>query len=163
MNNEKKFSSEDIKNEINRSKDELKKEVEGIIGKDEITNFNRFAFKGRMIELSIAFVIGTAFQKTVTSISSSIIMPLVNYFILNIGKDWKNYTWTPIPGMTFGIGDFIGSFIDFFIISIVLYVIYNKIIKSFFDIEDNKNKACTQCQSLISNEAKRCPFCTSWL
>jgi large-conductance mechanosensitive channel len=39
--------------------------------------------------------------------------------------------WEPYPGLAFEIGKFTGTLIDFFIISILMYIIYMKIIKKY--------------------------------
>ena len=137
-------------------------DIKKIIGRKEVHEFKKFAFKGRMMEMSIAFIIGVAFQKSVESISSNLIMPFVNFFVSHTGAAWRTFTWTPIDGMTFGIGNLLGSFIDFVIISLILYVIYIKMLKPFFDGGET-TKACPNCLNHIPLNAKRCSACTSWL
>jgi large conductance mechanosensitive channel len=143
---------------------------------EEINNFKKFAFKGRMIELAVAFMVGGAFQKAVEALSSNLLMPFINFFIAKTGTDWRNLTWTPIDGMTLAAGKCMGSFVDFFLISLILYVIYVKIIQGVFEgIDDDAptpapvpapvppTKQCVYCKINIAIDATRCPSCTSYV
>jgi large conductance mechanosensitive channel len=100
--------------------------------KIEAENFKKFAFQGNIIQLAVAFILGAAFQKVVTAVSETLIMPIIN-FALNwlcstTGTHWRTLTWTPIHGMTFETGAFIGSFVDFLIIAVILYILWIKIL-----------------------------------
>ena len=55
--------------------------------------FKAFAFKGNMIDLAVAVVIGGAFGKIITAIVADLIMPLVAYVtsILHIPKDYQEW------------------------------------------------------------------------
>ena len=66
---------------------------------------------------------GTVIGRVVTALVQDLIMPIPGAFIA--GGDWrKAIIIIPIGnGMNFGIGDFVGVIIDFFIISIVIFII----------------------------------------
>ena len=111
--------------ELDKIKEEAAAEA-----KEELEKFKKFAFQGNMIQMAVAFILSTAFGKVVTALSSNLIMPVVN-FTLNLfspSTQWRTITWTPFHGMTFELGQFLGSFIDFVIIATVLYVIWKKIL-----------------------------------
>jgi large conductance mechanosensitive channel len=157
------------KDSIKKVKKEVEEGVESIIGEKELSEWKKFAFKGRMVEMAVAFMLGGAFQKVVTSISESLIMPAINFLIGKTGQDWRNYDFTPVDGMTFEIGKFAGSFMDFILISIILYILFRKIFSPILK-EDSKIVIkcielirCPVCQDSISYKAKRCPSCTSWI
>jgi large conductance mechanosensitive channel len=112
------------KDDIEKIKEKAKEEA-----KEEFENFSKFAFKGSMIQMSVAFILGAAFKNVVTSISENLIMPIINFLLNKTGTDWRSLSWTPIDGMIFEFGKFMGSFIDFLIIAIILYIIWKKIFK----------------------------------
>ncbi|WP_016953435.1 large conductance mechanosensitive channel protein MscL [Anabaena sp. PCC 7108] len=83
-----------------------------------INDFREFAVKGNVVDLAIAFIIGGAFGKIVTSFVQDLIMPLMNPLITLPGQDWR--TISIGPGIA--IGRFFGSIVDFLIIAFVLFV-----------------------------------------
>lgn len=152
---------------VKKAKDTIEDGIEHVVGEKELKEWKKFAFKGRMVEMAIAFMLGAAFQKVVSSISENLIMPMINFIIGKTGENWRNYNITPIEGMTLELGKFAGSFLDFMLISIILYVVYRKVIFPLLK-EDEKVKciqtvSCPKCQEKINYKATRCPFCTSIL
>lgn len=129
------------------------------IDEKEIKKYKEFAFKDDMLKMSIAFIMGAAFNKVVTGISNLLIMPLINFVILQTGDAWRKWKIEPINGLKIEIGEFLGVSIDFFLISIILYLIYSKTKN-----ENCKNvipmKKCSLCFSNININAKKCPECT---
>ncbi|ACC81348.1 large conductance mechanosensitive channel protein MscL [Nostoc punctiforme] len=83
-----------------------------------LRDFQEFAFKGNVIDLAIAVIIGTAFSRVITSFVEDVIMPLINPLIGVTGKEWR--TITIGPGIA--IGQFLGAIIDFLIIALILFV-----------------------------------------
>lgn len=98
----------------------------------EIDEYKKFAFNKNLMALALALILATVVQKFVSSISESILMPIINYFVnaANTGN-WRNMILCPVDGMNLEIGKFLGSFLEFTITTIVLYVIYTKIVKRF--------------------------------
>jgi large conductance mechanosensitive channel protein len=91
---------------------------------DIVEDYKKFAFKGDMIKLAIAFILGGAFNKVVTSISENLLMPIIDFLILNTKDDWRNYIWNPVKGLEIELGQAFGAFIDFFLISIILFFLW---------------------------------------
>ncbi|WP_392477507.1 large conductance mechanosensitive channel protein MscL [Nostoc sp. C110] len=83
-----------------------------------LRDFQEFAFKGNVIDLAIAVIIGTAFSRVITSFVEDVIMPLINPLISVSGKEWR--TITIGPGIA--IGQFLGAIIDFLTIALILFV-----------------------------------------
>jgi large conductance mechanosensitive channel len=131
------------------------------IGEKEINKYKEFAFKEDMLKMSIAFILGASFNKVVTGISDLIIMPIINFVIIQTGDTWRRWSVEPIHGLKLEIGQFLGVLIDFILISMILYIIYMKIISR---ITSNRsvaqNKKCPLCVSEINIMAKKCPKCT---
>ena len=83
-------------------------------------DFKAFAFKGNVIELAIAVVIGAAFQKIVSSLVDGLIMPLVGKLL----PSSSYVTWAP-GGVKVGL--LIGAVIDFLIVAFVLFIVISLI------------------------------------
>jgi large conductance mechanosensitive channel len=133
-----------------------------------IKEFKEFALKGNMIDLAIGVVIGTAFNKVVSSLVSDIIMPLFGLFA-GFG-DFSNLSLT-IPtaiGLQKPIeikyGLFINTMIDFIIISFAIFIVIkfmNKLKQE--KTPDLKIQKCPECLLDIPLKAKKCGFCCSEL
>ncbi|MGE0866976.1 MAG: large conductance mechanosensitive channel protein MscL [Kofleriaceae bacterium] len=83
-------------------------------------DFKAFAFKGNVIDLAVAVVIGAAFTKIVTVLVDALIMPMVGKLL----PSGSYAAWAP-GGLKFGI--LLGALIDFFIVAIVLFAVVSAI------------------------------------
>lgn len=100
--------------------------------KSEIEDYKKFAFNQNMVMVAIGLILANAFQKCVSSISEYFVMPIVNYLIAGVDGDWRLWIFVPAKGMSIEIGNLIGAIIDFLIITLVLYLIYSKILKKIW-------------------------------
>ena len=91
-----------------------------------LKEFNSFLLKHGVVGLAVAVVIGGAVGKLVTALVADLIMPIVG--ALTPSGDWRQATVT-IGSVKFGVGDFAGAFIDFVIISFVIFMIVKHFIK----------------------------------
>lgn len=131
------------------------------IGEKEIKKYKEFAFKEDMFKMSIAFIMGASFNKVVSGISDLLLMPLINFIIIQTGDGWRKWRIEPVNGLKIEIGQFLGVLVDFLLISIILYIIYAKIIKKITNSNNYVNlKNCPLCFSEINYLAKKCPKCT---
>jgi large conductance mechanosensitive channel len=131
------------------------------IGEKEIKQYKQFAFKEDMIKMSIAFILGASFNKVVSGISDFLIMPILNFIVVQTGESWRKWSVEPLVGLKIELGQFLGVIIDFFLISIILYIIYGKIITKITNSNNSiELKKCPLCFSDINSMAKRCPRCT---
>src|SRR4051794_10787468 len=80
-------------------------------------DFTSFAFKGNLIELAIAVVIGQAFGKVVDSLVREVVMPLIGYIVPTKG----GYRAWHIGQIRAGI--FLGDLIQFLIVALAVYVV----------------------------------------
>jgi large conductance mechanosensitive channel len=85
-----------------------------------IKEFKEFALKGNVIDLAIAVVLGAAFGKIVTELTTDLIMPLVS---LILGKSSVNDIAFTIRNTVFPIGHFFQAIIDFILVALVLFII----------------------------------------
>ncbi|MCX6771127.1 MAG: MscL family protein [Candidatus Micrarchaeota archaeon] len=96
-----------------------------------VEEFFAFLSKHKVIGLAVAFIIGVAASKLVTSLVNDIIMPVVS--LLLPGGDWRAFAirigGTADAPKSLLIGDFAGSLIDFAIIALVIFLIVKFIVK----------------------------------
>ncbi|HEX6838286.1 MAG TPA: large conductance mechanosensitive channel protein MscL [Polyangia bacterium] len=123
-----------------------------------IQDFKAFALKGNVVDLAVAVVIGGAFGKIVSALVADIVMPLVNF--VQPGGEWRNWQ---VTSLHFKVGDFLGAVVDFFLISMVLFLIITRIVNRVYKKEAAPvvTKACPECLEQIPVAAKRCRACTS--
>ena len=97
----------------------------------EFKEYKKFAFGKNLFAMALALIMANSMQKFVTTISEAIIMPIINYTVSATGGDWRLLIFSPTAGMDFEIGKFMGSFLEFTITTVLLYIVYIKIVKKF--------------------------------
>ena len=144
-----------------------------------VKDFKTFLRRGNVIDLAVAFVIGTAFSAIVTSLVSNIVMPPIGllldkvdfsnlYVVLKEGTVPGPYTTLEAAkkagAVTLNYGLFIMSLISFFIIALVIFSIV-RVINTLYvkPVAAVTTKTCPFCASTIPLAAVRCPHCTSSL
>jgi len=84
------------------------------------SEFRNFAFKGNVVDMAVAVIIGGAFGKVVDSLVKNILMPSIN--LLLPGKqeyvDWK-FT---VGEKTVPYGLFLGEFLNFLLVALAVFV-----------------------------------------
>lgn len=97
------------------------------------TEFKAFIAKGNVVDLAVAMIIGTAFNKIVSSLVNDIIMPMVS--LLVGGKDVTDWKWIIrkaeydangnilVAESALKYGIFIQAVIDFLIIALSVFII----------------------------------------
>ena len=148
--------------------------------KKMLNEFKQFAIKGNMIDLAVGMIIGTSFNKIVSSLVNDMIMPLLGIFTGKIdfaqlyialdGKTYESLAAAEEAGAAcFKYGAFLAGLLDFLIMAFIVFLFVRGINKLR---EGNKapeapkaptTKTCPFCKSEISIEATRCPHCTSEL
>ena len=129
-----------------------------------MSGFKKFLLRGNLIELAVAFVIGTAFAKVVTATVSDLITPIIAAF----GKqpDFGQLYFT-VNSSKFAYGDFLNNVVTFIIIAIVVYFV---IVVPFARMTSRLSKTndpstpmreCPECLSSIRAAASRCLYCTA--
>jgi len=138
--------------------------------KKMLKEFKDFAMKGNLIDLAIAFVMGAAFSKLVSSFVNGIVMPFVG--VLTAGVDFANLKIilkhavidesgkivTPEAAITYG--QFINVTIDFLIVSFVMFLIVKAVNKAKKKKEEaptppeptNEEKLLTEIRDLLKNK-----------
>lgn len=98
----------------------------GSKAKGILEEFKAFALKGNVLDLAVAVVVGTAFNKIVSSLVDNIIMPL--FGVLTGGIDFKGLM-LEVEGANITYGVFLQSVLDFLIIAWAIFVAI-KVLKS---------------------------------
>lgn len=96
-----------------------------------LKEFKEFAMKGNLVDIAVAFVMGAAFNKVVTSFTGGIISPLVGLIFKSDFKDLKytikegvaNDAGEIVGEVSVLYGDFITNVIDFVIVAFVMFMI----------------------------------------
>jgi large conductance mechanosensitive channel len=87
-----------------------------------LDDFKKFLFRGNVVDLAVAVVIGTAFTAIVAAISSGLITPLVGMIF---SKDFTKMTFE-INDSTFSYGIVIDAAIRFVSIAAVVFFVVVK-------------------------------------
>lgn len=87
--------------------------------KEFSSGFKNFISKGNIIDLAVAVIMGTAFNKIVSSFVNDIIMPL---FVAIFGKSDISNLSVQIGEATLKYGVFIQAIIEFLIIAFSIYI-----------------------------------------
>lgn len=98
----------------------------GSKAKGVLEEFKAFALKGNVLDLAVAVVVGTAFNKIVSSLVDNIIMPL--FGVVTGGVDFKGLM-LEVEGANITYGVFLQSVLDFLIIAWAIFVAI-KVLKS---------------------------------
>lgn len=99
--------------------------------RDEVKDYKKFVFSKDLIDLAVALILATATQKIVASISDHLFMPIINFFVNRTGGEWRSLCLTPWPGMVIETGALCGGLLEFIVTTVVLYVMYIKIIRGW--------------------------------
>lgn len=127
-----------------------------------MSGFRKFLFRGNLIELAVAVVIGVAFNAVVQALIKDLITPLIAAII---GKpDFSNLTFT-INKSHFDYGSFINALLSFVIIAAVVYYLLvapaARLVLRLERQKETTERQCPECLSQIPVDAGRCMYCTS--
>lgn len=144
---------------------DAEKNIKSLIGEKEFRNYKNFALREDMFKLTVGIILGNSLNKVVYGFSDHLIMPLFKFFLSKTGEGWRTWKFSPIVGLDFEIGSLLATFVDFILISIVLYIFYYKFIKNLFGEEEKEKeketlKECKYCCGKINLKATKCPLCT---
>jgi large conductance mechanosensitive channel len=129
--------------------------------------FRQFLFRGNVIDLAVAVVIGAAFGAVVSALVKDLLTPLIAAVV---GKpDFSAFTFD-VNGSKFLYGDFINAVISFVLIAAAVYffvvVPVNALTARMHRGEappDPTTKKCPECLSEVPIAARKCAHCTSAL
>ena len=126
--------------------------------------FKAFAFKGNLIDLAVAVVLGAAFGEVIKAVVSDLIMPIVSAAQGSSGGGYETWhVWR------FPVGHLIGALLNFIIIAGAVFIVIVKLLGSVMKAAAGKpvpegeptTKECPRCLSLIPIKATKCSHCTA--
>jgi large conductance mechanosensitive channel len=126
-----------------------------------LADFKKFLFRGNVVDLAVAVVVGTAFTAVVKAVVTDIVTPLIAAIFGQ--PNFENLTFT-INGSHFLYGDLINELFTFLTIAAVVFFLVVEPLNSLMARraqEDPETKECPECTSAIPVNARRCPLCTS--
>ena len=126
-----------------------------------LDEFKAFAFKGNVVDLAVAVILGGAFGKVVTAVVEIFLNPIL-----------ESLPKTPEGGTGFvgSLISFAAVVVEFLLTALILFAIIKAMNKAK-DLKKKEEEApaepttkkCPFCQSEIDIKATRCPHCTSEL
>ena len=127
-----------------------------------MSGLRKFLFRGNLIELAVAVVIGLAFNAVVQALIKDLITPLIG--AIGGQPDFSKLTFT-INKSHFAYGSFINAALSFVIIAaVVYYLLVAPVTRLTATLERQKevtDRECPECLSQIPVAAKRCMYCTA--
>jgi|SRR5918912_1280956 large conductance mechanosensitive channel len=133
-----------------------------------IAEFRGFLTKTNALALAVGVIIGAAVGSVVSAVSADLLMPVIGLFLP--GGNWREAkvvlrTTTDAAGKVtenaITYGHFIGTLVDFIIISFVLFLIVRSLVKPVPVPKAEPTKKCPECLEMIPAAAKRCRACTA--
>lgn len=131
-----------------------------------LKGFQDFLFRGNVVDLAVAVVIGGAFSSVVTALVKDVVTPIIG--AIGGQPDFSGIFFT-VNNSKFMVGDFMNAIVSFVIVAAVIYffvvIPMNKLMARMKRGEkvDPSDKVCPECLSMIPIKAKRCKFCTAVL
>jgi large conductance mechanosensitive channel len=128
-----------------------------------LKEFKAFVFRGNIVDLAVAVVIGLAFGAVISALVADIITPLIAAIFGS--HDFSALTFT-INGSRFLYGAFINAVISFVLIAAAVFFVVVKPMNAMAARRTKEEPAattrdCPECLSEIPLAAKRCRFCTA--
>lgn len=127
--------------------------------------FKAFIFKGNVVDLAVAVVMGAAFGAVITALTTDLLNPFIAALV---GKpDFSAFAVT-MHGSKILYGLFLNALIAFILIAIAVYffvvVPMNAMMNRLQPPPPPKpasTRTCPECLSEIPLAARRCKFCTT--
>ena len=138
-----------------------------------LKEFRAFAFKGNVLDLAVAVILGAAFGKVVSSLVEDVIMP--PFGLLLGGVDFRDLfidlsrggyptlaaaAAAGAPVIRYGL--FLNSLVSFLLVAFAVFLLVQQVNRWILKPGAGP-KECPFCASMIPTKATRCPQCTSQL
>src|SRR5665213_269881 len=128
--------------------------------------FKEFLLRGNLLDLAVAVVIGAAFTGVVTSITKSIITPLIKA-IFGGSTQFANL-YVTINDSKILYGDVLNALINFVVVAAVIFFLVIRPVNALMTklgptSTEEPVRECPECLSKVPDRATRCAYCTSAL
>jgi large conductance mechanosensitive channel len=130
-----------------------------------LKGFKEFLFRGNVVDLAVAVVIGGAFGGIVTAFVKDLLTPLIAALV---GKpDFSQLVFT-VNGSRFLFGDFLNAVVSFLLIATAIYFFVVVPMKAILARTSPAaapapptTRPCPECLNEIPLAARRCGHCTT--
>ena len=125
-----------------------------------LQDFKKFLFRGNVVDLAVAVVIGVAFAAVVKALVADLLTPII---ALIFGKPYFGSLSFTINSSRFAYGDFINALVAFVIIAAVIFFLVVKPVNALLarrQKDEPTTKPCPHCLSEIPLAASVCASCT---
>lgn len=126
-----------------------------------IAEFRGFLTKTNALALAVGVIIGAAVGNIVSALSADILMPIIGLALP--GGDWRGAKIALNDKSAILYGHFLGTIIDFIVISFVLFLIIRTLVKPTPAPAAAEMKQCPECLEMIPAAARRCRACATAL
>jgi large conductance mechanosensitive channel len=133
-----------------------------------IAEFRGFLTKTNALALAVGVIIGAAVGSIVSAVSSDLLMPIISLALP--GGAWREAkivisSTTDATGKVVEnailYGHLLGVFIDFIVISFVLFLIVRTLVKPVAAEAAEPMRKCPECLEMIPQAARKCRACAS--
>lgn len=133
-----------------------------------LAEFRGFLTKTNALALAVGVIIGAAVGNVVSAVASDLLMPLIGLVLP--GGSWREAkivlsSSTDPAGKVMEnailYGHFIGTLVDFLIVSLVLFLIVRALVRPVAVPAAEPTKKCPECLEMIPQAARRCRACTA--
>lgn len=126
-----------------------------------LKGFRDFIFRGNVVDLAVAVIIGAAFNAIISSLVADVLNPLI---AATVGKPDFSGVILNVAGGQIKVGNFFNAAISFLIVALVVYLF---IILPMNAVQARMKKPaaapttknCPECLSEIPLAAHRCAHC----
>lgn len=126
-----------------------------------LAEFRGFLTKTNALALAVGVIIGAAVGNIVSALSADILMPIISVFMP--GGDWREAKIALSENNAILYGHFLGTILDFVIISFVVFLIVRTLVKPAPTPAAEQMKQCPECLEMIPGAARRCRACATAL
>lgn len=127
-----------------------------------LKGFKAFIFRGNVLDLAVAVVIGAAFGAVVKAFVDDLLTPLIG---IPGGLNFADAAFS-VNHSVFRYGAFLNALLAFLLIAVVVYFavvtpvnrLRDRLVKPATDVT---TRECPECLSAIPRRARRCSFCTA--
>ncbi|KAF9701762.1 hypothetical protein EKO04_000922 [Ascochyta lentis] len=147
-------------------------------------SFSNFALRDNVLEIAVGLILASAFTACANSLVSDIVLPVISllpflsrnsdekFAILRKGPHYNSTISTGYNTVNQALDDgavvpaygtFVEKILRFLLIAVSLWAIAMAYSRTSGDNIVKKQVKCKYCRKYISEKAKRCVNCTSWL
>jgi large conductance mechanosensitive channel len=127
-----------------------------------LAEFKAFSFRGNLLDLAVAVILGLAFYQVVQALVNGVLMPVVAAIF---GQPDFNDLSFEVGEASIAYGLFLASLVNFLLVALALFLVIRAVNRIMLPRgappEPPRTRECPYCFTPIALEATRCSACTS--